>query len=130
MTSCTSLLQTQLMYWCIRGYCREMFPELNTLAEMALVIQVSSVCHCAAYLQNNIHTSTRSLSSWTKVQNLVTITCHNPTFDYTQAGAQFRSMQTRRKFEDCAFRPQQIVRFFKCNCFISLLIIISNFYKS
>ncbi|XP_076591239.1 uncharacterized protein C17orf113-like [Chaetodon auriga] len=79
----------------------EMFPDFKTLAEVALVIPVSSVAAERGFsLQNNIKTAMRSRLSEAKVQNLMTIASAAiplETFDYAQAGTQFKSMRTRRK---------------------------------
>ena len=68
---------------------------------MALVIPVSSVAaERRLSLQSNIKTATRSRLSEAKVQNLMTIASAAiplETFDYAQAGTQFKSMWTRRK---------------------------------
>ncbi|KAK0148970.1 Transmembrane protein C17orf113 [Merluccius polli] len=79
----------------------EMFPDFKTLAEVALVIPVSSVAAERGFsLQNNFKTAMRSRLSEEKVQNLMTIASAAvplETFDYAQAGTRFKSMRTRRK---------------------------------
>uniref|UniRef100_A0A4W6FPJ6 HAT C-terminal dimerisation domain-containing protein n=1 Tax=Lates calcarifer TaxID=8187 RepID=A0A4W6FPJ6_LATCA len=79
----------------------EMFPDFKTLAEVALVIPVSSVAAERGFsLQNNIKTAMRSRLCEEKVQNLMTISSAAvplETFDYAQAGTRFKSMRTRRK---------------------------------
>ncbi|KAL1261177.1 hypothetical protein QQF64_034240 [Cirrhinus molitorella] len=79
----------------------EMFPDYKTLAEVALVIPVSSVAAERGFsMQNNIKTVARSRLSEAKTQNLMTIASASVTldsFDYAQASTQFKSMRTRRK---------------------------------
>lgn len=79
----------------------EMFPDFKTLAELALVIPVSSVAAERGFsLQNNIKTAMRSRLSEAKVQNLMTIASAATSldaFDYAQAGTLFHSMRSRRK---------------------------------
>ncbi|KAL2086047.1 hypothetical protein ACEWY4_017106 [Coilia grayii] len=91
-----------------RGACRllitslgEMFPDFRTLAEVALVIPVSSVAAERGFsLQNNIKTAMRSRLSEAKMQNLMTIASAAVSiddFDYAEASSQFGSMRVRRK---------------------------------
>ncbi|KAK5848763.1 hypothetical protein PBY51_008456 [Eleginops maclovinus] len=91
-----------------RGSCRllitslgEMFPDFRALAEVALVIPVSSVAAERGFsLQNKIKTATRSRLSEAKAQHLMSIASAAEsidTFDYTQASALFKSMRPRRK---------------------------------
>lgn len=79
----------------------DMFPDFKTLAEVALVIPVSSVAAERGFsLQNKIKTATRSRLSEAKTQNLMTIaSAATPLdeFDYAQASTQFKSMRSRRK---------------------------------
>ena len=91
-----------------RGSCRllitslgEMFPDFRALAEVALVIPVSSVAAERGFsLQNNIKTATRSRLSEAKTQHLMTIASAAvsiDTFDFKQASTLFKSMRARRK---------------------------------
>ncbi len=79
----------------------EMFPDFKTLAELALVIPVSSVAAERGFsLQNNIKTAMRSRLSEANVQNLMTIASAATSldeFDYARAGTLFHSMRNRRK---------------------------------
>ena len=79
----------------------EMFPDYKTLAEVALVIPVSSVAAERGFsLQNNIKTAMRSRLSEAKTQRLMTIASAAislDAFDYAQASTQFKSMRPRRK---------------------------------
>lgn len=72
----------------------EMFPDYKTLAEVALVIPVSSVATERGFsLQNKIKTVTRSRLSEAKMQNLMTIASTSVSldaFDYAQASTQFK----------------------------------------
>ena len=57
----------------------EMFPDFKTLAEVALVIPVSSVAAERGFsLQNDIKTAMRSRLSEEKVQNLMTLAAFAP----------------------------------------------------
>uniref|UniRef100_A0A673AIY5 HAT C-terminal dimerisation domain-containing protein n=1 Tax=Sphaeramia orbicularis TaxID=375764 RepID=A0A673AIY5_9TELE len=73
----------------------EMFPDFKTLAEVALVIPVSSVAAERGFsLQNQIKTAMGSRLSEAKVQNLMTITSAAiscDAFDYAQASTNFKS---------------------------------------
>lgn len=79
----------------------EMFHDFKTLAEMALVIPISSVAAERGFsLQNQIKTAMRSNLSEAKVQNLMTIASAAillDTCDYAQASTNFKSPRTRRK---------------------------------
>lgn len=79
----------------------EMFPDFKTLAEVALVIPVSSVAAERGFsLQNKIKTALRSRLTESKTQNLMTIASASPvldTFDYNVASAHFKSSKTRKK---------------------------------
>uniref|UniRef100_A0A8C6STB8 HAT C-terminal dimerisation domain-containing protein n=1 Tax=Neogobius melanostomus TaxID=47308 RepID=A0A8C6STB8_9GOBI len=79
----------------------EMFPDYKTLAEVALVIPVSSVAAERGFsLQNKIKTALRSRLTETKTQTLMTIASVSPalhTFNYEQASAQFKSTKPRKK---------------------------------
>lgn len=79
----------------------EMFPDYKTLAEVALVILVSSVAAEHGFsLQNKIKIVTRSRLSEAKMQNLMTVASASVSldaFDYAQASTQFKSMRNRRK---------------------------------
>lgn len=79
----------------------EIFPDFKTLAELALVIPVSSVAAERGFgLQNNIKTAMRSRLSEAKVQNFMTIASAATSldeFDYAGAGSLFHSMRNRRK---------------------------------
>ena len=78
-----------------------MFPDFRALAEVALVIPVSSVAAERGFsLQNNIKTATRSRLSEAKTQHLMTIASAAvsiDTFDFKQASTLFKSMRARRK---------------------------------
>ena len=91
--------------WLLITSLGEMFPDSKTLAEVALVIPVSSVAAESGFsLQNNIKTAIRSRLSEEKVQNLMTIASAAvplETYDYVQAGTRFESMRTRRRVWDC-----------------------------